>query len=216
MKKAVIFDLDGTLMNTIDDIADSVNQCLIREGLKPHPIEAYKLFTGDGAVNLIKRSLGSENMEHFESVYRAYREYYAKNCNNKTAPYDGVIEALNKLGEAGVKMMVLSNKDNQDVKSVINRYLSDVDFLRTQGRIDGYEVKPDPSLGLFMLKEEGLLNFELWYVGDTITDMKCAKNLKARSIGVCWGFQTKEMIASENPEFFAGRPGELVNIILNN
>lgn len=215
MKKAVIFDLDGTLMNTIDDIGDSVNHCLVKFGLKPHPIEAYKLFTGDGVINLVKRSLGAENMAYFDKVYNEYRDYYAQNCNNKTAPYEGIIDALKSLSNAGVKMMILSNKDNQDVKSVVNCYLSELVFLRTQGRIDGYEVKPNPALGELMLNEEGLLEHELWYVGDTLTDMKCAKNLKARSIAVCWGFQTKDMLCSASPDFFANKPSELVDIILD-
>ncbi len=215
MRNAVVFDLDGTLLNTLTDIASSMNHALEAVGLSPHEESAYKLFTGDGAVNLTKRALG-DHQEHLEKVYRLYRETYEKNSRNHTAPYDGIVPMLKELHSNGYQLMVLSNKDDGDAKAVVQHYIPEISFARVQGKIENMPVKPDPSLAFKMLNDLGVLPEQLWYVGDTATDMRCAKNIGATSVAVTWGFQTKDMLMKEEPDFFADTPEELLNIIIHN
>lgn len=215
MKNAVLFDLDGTLLNTLTDIAVSMNHALQMVGLKPHPVEAYKLFTGDGAVNLTKRALG-EHQEHLDTVYRLYRETYEKNSRNHTAPYPGIVSLLRALHSMGYKLLVLSNKDDSDAKAVVRYYLPEISFERVQGKIENLPVKPDPALAFKMLRELDITPAQLWYVGDTVTDMRCAKNIGATSIAVTWGFQSKVMLMQGTPDFFADTAEELLDIIRAN
>lgn len=215
MNNVIIFDLDGTLIDSLQDIAASVNEALSLALLPPHPVEAYKLFTGDGATNLIKRALGNENQRYFEQVYSDYRRIYAQKCRNKTAPYEGIVSMLKTLHDKGFELFVLSNKDDSDAKAVVSHYLADINFEAVQGRIEGYPVKPDPRLGEHMLAAHGVQDLKRYYVGDTVTDMKCAKALRAISIGVCWGFQTREMLKAECPDFLADTPEELLRFVLN-
>lgn len=211
MKKAVMFDLDGTLIHSLPDIADSMNWALRLCGLPPHPEEAYKLFTGDGAVNLAKRSVG-EN-KPWQRVYDTYRAVYARNAQRKTAPYPGVADMLGALHRAGYQLLVLSNKDDSDVKAVVATYFPDIPFAKVQGKVEGYAVKPDPALGNKVLRELGLSGENLFYVGDTQTDMRCAHNLGATAIAVTYGFQTEDMLRQAKPHFFARSAEEIAAVI---
>lgn len=216
MKKAVMFDLDGTLIHSLPDIARSMNTVLEKNGLPPHSEEAYKLFTGDGAMNLTKRAVGEAAPHLVDTVYQQYREEYALHSRELTAPYAGIQAALDELKNGGYLLMVLSNKDDADARDVVAHYFPDTAFALVQGRMDGYLVKPDPALALHMLNSLGLQRTDLWYVGDTITDMRCARNIGATSIAVTWGFQTRDMLQSVQPDYFAKDPGEMVRIILDN
>lgn len=213
MKKAVMFDLDGTLINSLVDIAGSMNRVLERNGLKAHPIEAYKLFTGDGAVNLTKRALG-ERSDLVDTVYHQYREEYAAHSREKTAPYEGVPAMLKELKKNGYHIIVLSNKDNSDAENVVKYYFPDIAFDAVQGKLDGFAVKPDPSLGNLVMEKLGITADAMWYVGDTATDMKCAYNIGAESIAVTWGFQTRDVLAAAEPAHYADTPQELLGLIL--
>ncbi|MDO5021850.1 MAG: HAD family hydrolase [Eubacteriales bacterium] len=214
MKKVVFFDLDGTLLNTLPDIANSMNRALNKIGLKSHPVEAYKLFTGNGSKVLAEKALGG-NTEHFDELYNLYREDYAQNSRIYTKPYNGIIEMLDELKKAGCILIVYTNKDNSDAQDVISYYFKDKYFDKIQGRVDGFPPKPDPALAKNILKTMGLEEgVELYYLGDTKTDMQCARNIGAVSIAVTWGFQDKDMLITENPNFFVDTPNEAVNIIL--
>lgn len=215
MKNAILFDLDGTLLNTLTDISESMNHALKTFGLPVHEEEKYKLFTGDGAVNLTKRSIG-DRQDMLEQVYRLYRETYEQNSRVHTAPYPGIVSALKALHEKGYKLLVLSNKDDTDAKEVVKYYLPEISFTSVQGKIENMPVKPDPALAFKMLGELGIAPKELWYVGDTATDMRCARNIGAACIAVTWGFQTRDMLAAESPNYFADKPEDLPEIILTN
>ncbi|MDD4105311.1 MAG: HAD family hydrolase [Eubacteriales bacterium] len=213
MKKAIMFDLDGTLINTLPDIAGSMNRVLERCGVAPHPEEEYKMFTGDGALNLTKRALGKRS-DLIDTVYRQYREEYARHWRDRSAPYDGIREAFVRLTAAGFLLMVLSNKDDADAKNVVAHYFPDVSFAAVQGRTEGYNVKPDPALADLMLQEQGVNAKDLWYVGDTVTDISCAKNIGAACIAVTWGFQPREHLKGAQPDYLADAPKDMVDIIL--
>lgn len=214
MRNAVMFDLDGTLINSLDDIAGSMNRVLERRGLPVHPVEAYRLFTGDGAMNLTRRALGGR-LDLAEAVYREYRAEYEAHSREKTAPYAGVPQMLFALKAGGIRLMVLSNKDHHDVQAVVAHYFPDVDFDAVQGRMDGYPVKPDPALGLRVLEKLGIAAERMWYVGDTCTDMRCAHNLGAAAVAVTWGFQTREQLRQGAPLCFADTPHALTEMILS-
>ena len=213
MKKAIMFDLDGTLINSLPDIAGSMNSVLERCGIAPHPEEAYKMFTGDGALNLTKRALGTRS-DLVDTVYRQYREEYAQHWCDESAPYDGIRETLLSLASAGHLLMVLSNKDDADAKNVVAHYFPEIPFAAVQGRLDGYDVKPDAALAKMMLQRHGIDVRDLWYVGDTVTDISCAKNIGAKCIAVTWGFQPRAHLESADPDFLADTATEMADIIL--
>ena len=213
MKKAAMFDLDGTLINSLVDIAGSMNRVLERNGLKAHPVEAYKLFTGDGALNLTRRALG-ERKDLVDTVYRQYREEYAAHSRDQTKPYDGIPEMLKALKQHGFRIIVLSNKDNSDAENVVRHYFPHIVFDAVQGKLEGYNVKPDPALGNLILSKLGRRADEIWYVGDTQTDMRCARALGAESIAVTWGFQTKEMLSEAQPAHYVDSPQALSELIV--
>ena len=199
MKRAVIFDLDGTLLNTLPDIAAAMNRALMQAGLPAHPQEAYKLFTGDGAKNLTLRALG-ERTDLFDDVYSYYSQDYARNSRVHTAPYPGIPDMLKTLRASGMRLCVLSNKGDSDVRQVIAHYFGDIPFAHVQGVREGGPVKPDPRGPLEVAEAVGLSSEAFWYVGDTATDMRCARNAGMESIAVTWGFQTREMIAETSPD----------------
>lgn len=202
MKKAVIFDLDGTLLNTLPDIAAAMNKALREAGAPTHPEDAYRLFTGDGAKNLTLRALGGRG-ELFDRVYAAYGEEYGKNSRVLTRPYPGVVEMLRRLTAAGLKVCVLSNKDDSDVQQVVAYYFGDIPFAKVQGVREGGPIKPDARFPLEIAAALGLGPEDFWYVGDTRTDMRCARNAGMESVAVTWGFQTREMIAETSPDHWA-------------
>lgn len=214
MKKAVIFDLDGTLIDSLADIGGAVNTVLKNNGYKEHPLEAYKLFTGDGALNLCKRALLGDETK-LDKVYQEYRAYYAQHSRVQTKPFDGIVEMLKNLQQQGMQLIVLSNKDDSDVKNIIKYYFSDISFAHLQGRIANLPIKPDPTLGNMALKKLGLHPDETWYVGDTVTDMKTAHNLGLKSVAVTWGFQTEDMLKTAHPHYFAHSPQELQALLLD-
>lgn len=213
MKRAVIFDLDGTLINSLPDISAAMNKVLISCGLPYHDEEEYKLFTGDGAKNLTLRALG-EYGDCFDAVYQMYVREYALNSRVNTVPYPAITQMLKALSDAGLKLCVLSNKGDDDVKNVLAYYFPDQQFAYTGGVREGGPVKPDPRTVLEVLGALQLPAEDFWYVGDTATDMRCAAGAGIESIAVLWGFQTRQMIEKENPGHFVQTVKELQDLIL--
>ncbi|MHC1786322.1 MAG: HAD family hydrolase [Christensenellales bacterium] len=212
-KKAVVFDLDGTLLNTLPDIAAAMNKALREQGLPAHEERAYRLFTGEGAATLTRRALGP-HPEKQDAVLAAYAREYAANSRVHTAPYPGVPGMLSVLHEAGLRLCVLSNKDDQDAKNVVSFYFPGQVFAAVRGRVDGVPLKPDPTALLDMIRSLGLAPSDIWYVGDTGTDMRCARNAGAQSIAVTWGFQTREEIAPAGPLHYADTAEALQTLLL--
>ncbi|NLC32064.1 MAG: HAD family hydrolase [Clostridiales bacterium] len=213
MKKAIIFDLDGTLINSLPDISAAMNKVLVSYGLPSHDETKYKLFTGDGAKNLALRALG-DNKELFDKVYQSYAEEYAKNSRVNTVPYHGIPQLLYELGEAGIKICVLSNKGHSDVKKVLKYFFPKVQFAYSAGVREGGPVKPDPRAAQEVLQALALSADECWYIGDTITDMRCAADAGIPSIAVGWGFQSKQMISQADPDYFVENVEELRQLLI--
>ena len=211
MNRFVVFDLDGTLLDTVADIAASMNAVLARFGLPQHPKEDYMRFTGNGAKNLTQRAL-LDRQDLLEAVYPAYLAEYALHSRELTQPYEGIPEMLKGLVERGIQLIVYSNKDDSDTKAVIAHYLPDIPFLKVLGSRPGVPLKPDPSAMEEVLSELGLNAEEGLYMGDTVMDMQCAKNLNIYAIAVGWGFQTAEELLGESPDRLIHHPMELLKI----
>lgn len=212
-KKAVVFDLDGTLLNTLPDIAAAMNEALRANGLPEHPEQAYRLFTGDGAMNLSIRAAGEAGKDKVDAVYRLYAANYAANSRVKTAPYPGMAPALRQLHALGLRLCVLSNKDDADARQVVAHYFPDQQFAIVRGRMPGVPIKPDPAALFHMMEELGLTREELWYVGDTRTDMRCARAAGIERVGVLWGFQTREEIGEVGADHYVSTAHELVRLL---
>jgi len=213
--KAIIFDLDGTLLNTIEDLADSMNSVLARYALPLHTIREYKLFVGDGAANLVKRSIiGAVTVGYsLERLEAEFRAEYAKRKTDKTAPYDGIPELLSAIAERGVKMAVLSNKPHAATLEVISNYFPGVVFDAVIGQRKGRPIKPDPAGVMEILDIIGALREETLYVGDSGTDMLTATAAGLNSVGVLWGFRDKEELERNGARVFAEHPMDVLRYI---
>ena len=212
MKKGVIFDLDGTLLQTLPDIGGSMNRVLRRFGLPEHPLEAYKTMVGNGAWNLTKRAVG-ERQDLADQVYPAYREEYSAHTCDQTYIYPGISEMIRELGRRGILLTVFSNKDDPDVAMVIHHYFPDKPFALLRGRMEGVPIKPAPDGALLIADKLGLSPDEILYVGDTGTDMECGRNAGMETVGVLWGFRTRAELEETKACHIIGKPSELLAFI---
>ena len=212
MGRYVVFDLDGTLLDTVDDIAASMNAVLARFGLPQHPKEDYLRFTGNGARVLTQRALGDQQ-ELLDAIYPAYLAEYAIHSRELTRPYDGIPALLQNLLARGVQVIVYSNKDDSDTKAVVGHFFPEIPFLRVLGSRRDMPLKPDPTVMEAVLAELGFAPQDGLYVGDTVTDMQCARNLKLFAIAVGWGFQNEAELMGENPDRFIHHPEELLAVV---
>jgi phosphoglycolate phosphatase len=213
--KAVIFDLDGTLLDTIDDIADSMNAALAEHRLSPFDTEAYKVFVGSGVDILVDRVLIGQNdtQETKQSVKKAYLDHYRLWQNRLTKPYSGITVLLETLKSLRIAVCVLSNKPDFDTKAVIKSYFADYPFFTVSGQKPGYPVKPDPQSCLEIIATLNLPKAEILYVGDTGTDMETAVNSGLDAVGVLWGFRQKEELLKGGASYIIHHPSELISII---
>ena len=215
MIKTVIFDLDGTLLNTLDDLADSVNYALSAFGMKKKNLEEIRSFVGNGVGFLVKRSVpeGTDPQTEKE-VFSVFREHYLHNLNNKTAPYDGVTGLLERLREKGIQTAVVSNKLHEAAVSLCTDNFGDrIDCIA--GACGEKDRKPCPD-NVFkcmnILSAEGASTV---YVGDSEVDIKTAENAGLKCVSVLWGFRTKEELVPFGGKIFISSPCELLDAIEN-
>ena len=214
MYKYIIFDLDGTLLNTLEDLAFAGNYALNAEGFPVHDTESYKYFVGNGIPVLIKRICpqGTDNLM-LEKVHRRFSEYYGAHCLDKTKPYDGITEMLSELKKYGIITGVATNKDHSfSVKLVGDFFGDNISIVR--GREDGFPKKPDPYSVNYIIERFGAEKKDVLYVGDSNVDMETAVNVGVDSCGVLWGFRTKKELLDSGAVHIAERPEELLEIIL--
>jgi len=196
MKKLCIFDMDGTLVNTIDTISHFANTALNKFGYDSIPTDTYKVLVGNGSDILVQRmlkTLGKESDDHRE-LHSYYVDIYDKDFMYLTAPYDGIIDMLKELKRMGVSVAVLSNKDDQTAKKVANELFEDGLIDLCLGARPGVPLKPEPDAVFEIMKHFGVSADECLYIGDTGTDMKTAKNAGIYAVGVLWGFRSEEEI----------------------
>lgn len=216
-KFCVIFDLDGTLLDTLEDIADSLNLVLERNGLKTHPIESYKRFVGDGIKNLVIRAtrdyaLSDENL--LKLVEELKIEYH-NNLINKTQPYPGIIELINQLSEMNISLNILSNKPDNYTKLLYEKFFNTYNFSYVLGENNNFRKKPEPDAINDIIKNLNIENDRVLFVGDTSTDIIAAKNAGIKSVGVLWGFRDEKELKEAGADFIISKPQELLEIINN-
>lgn len=216
MKKAVIFDLDGTLSDSIISIKYCADMALEKVGFGPFSVEQYKYFVGDGAANLVKRALmagGDTELLHFEEVFAEYRRIFKDNCMYEVKPYEGIRELLEALKEQGIAIAVLSNKPHAETIHVIETLFGKGYFDIIQGQKDNVAIKPSPE-GVFQILEQLKLRPEdILYLGDTATDMKTGKSAGAFTIGALWGFRKREELEEGHADAIISYPLELLEYI---
>lgn len=215
MIQTIIFDLDGTLVNSVDDIANSCNFALREAGYETHPIEAYKYFVGDGVVKLIERALPQdiEKGQAQDKVLKLYTEHYKKHCFDQTKPYDGIIELLEKLKEKNFKLGVVSNKPNDQVIQVMGKLFDKDYFDLITGVKEGFAPKPDPALTKDLIEKFKVKGENCAFVGDTAMDMLTGISVGACPIGVTWGFRTYEELISNGAKHIINAPLELLTLL---
>lgn len=215
MIKACIFDLDGTLADTVESIAVASNRALARVGLGPLPVPDYKYYAGDGAKTLIERALraaGDEALDNFDQVYDVYSEFFEKDCTYKVTVFDGMRETLAGLKARGIKTAVLSNKPHARTLDVIHKLFGEGVFDRVQGQVETIKRKPDPSGALLIAGQLGVAPEECMYVGDTNVDMQTGNGAGMYTVGVLWGFRTRQELEMNRAHHIVGHPLELLDL----
>ena len=215
MKKAVIFDLDGTLSDSINSIKYCGDKAVAPFGYGPFSVEQYKYFVGDGAANLVKRALaagGDTELTHFEEAFAIYKEIFRENCMYQVKPYEGIRELLAALKERGMKIAVLSNKPHVETINVIETLFGKGYFDVIQGQKEDVAIKPSPE-GVFLILEElGMTAEDILYLGDTATDLKTGKSAGAFTVGALWGFRDRKELEEGGADAIIGHPLDLLQV----
>lgn len=213
--KAVIFDLDGTLLDTLDDLADSANRVLASHRLPVHPVDSYRYFVGDGLQTLVERILpeNMRNQEMVSSMVRDFKDVYSNNWNVKTRMYEGIDAMLNGLQQAGLALSVLSNKPHEFTRVCVQQLLPDWTFEPLLGARPEVEKKPDPAAAIEIASLLQLEPAEILYLGDTATDMKTATSAGMYPVGALWGFRTAEELTANGAARLISRPEQLLELV---
>ncbi len=213
MYKLVIFDLDGTLLNTLGDLAAAGNHALSMLGFPVHEVNAYKHFVGNGIPNLISRILPAEEQDRHEQCFQLFNEYYSAHKIDLTVPYDGITELLKKLSEKGVICCCNTNKAQDFASQLINGFFGD-SIKAVIGQGGGYALKPAPDAAEELMRRYGISKENALYVGDSNVDMKTAAAAGISACGVLWGFRDYEELSGCSPAYIVENVGELEKIIL--
>lgn len=214
-KKAVIFDLDGTLLNTYEDLANAVNFALEQNGLPTHMAEKYKIFAGNGTDMMITRALplDKRNEEMLDKVRKLYFEYYNAHSGECTKPYDGIVDMLSELKSRGFKLAVVSNKIDFMTRAVVKEYFGDTMFDFVTGQCDGIIPKPDPSMVYKVMEQFGVTADECIFVGDSGVDAETGKNANMFTVGVLWGFRDEKELLECGASTVISKADELLNYV---
>lgn len=214
MYKHVIFDLDGTLLNTIDDLADTGNHVCTLHGWPTHSVDQFKLMVGNGIPKLVERfAPQGTDKETLDQAYGEFMDWYGVHKEDKTAPYAGMPEVAKALREAGVSIAVLSNKADVMAGPVVEHYYPGI-FPVVQGALPGLPTKPDPTLLYKLMDRLGATREDTLFVGDSNVDIRTAKNGGLTGCGVLWGFRSREELEAAGADVIVSTPQELQTLIL--
>jgi len=213
--KGVIFDLDGTLVNSLEDIADSMNKILQNHNFPTHSIKTYKHFIGNGIRNLVYKTLPEANRDEItiNECYNLMFAVYRENAVNKTKPYHGIRKLLDELVSRNMKLAVFSNKADEFTKNIVLTLLPEWNFEAIVGLSIEAHKKPNPYVPLQISEKFGLKPEEILYVGDSGVDMQTANNAGMLSVGALWGFRTKEELTSNGARYLLNTPLDLIRIL---
>ncbi len=212
MIKALLFDLDGTLVNSLFDLSCSTNFALEKMGFPPHETEKFKYFVGDGMSKLIERALPKDKRaaETIKTTLDIFMDHYREHFVDKTVAYDGILELLQNLSD--YKMAVVSNKI-QEMATVVTEKLLGDKFQIVCGKREGYPTKPDPTLTLEIISELGVEPEECLFIGDSGMDMAVSKNAGCVGIGVLWGFRQEEELRENGADYIVSSPCDIIGIL---
>lgn len=209
-----IFDLDGTIADTIEDLADAVNYGLRKLNCPEHDINSYKQFVGNGAMKLCIRALPDDKKDMAEKLHDLFHEYYDIHYLDKTRLYDGIKNTLDELTAKGVSLAVATNKPQDAARKIVVKLLPDVKFVKVLGGCDERPKKPEPDIINEILCELPEDN-TVYMIGDSNVDIQTAKNCGITSIGCIWGFRGRQELESEGTDFIAEKAEDITKIILS-
>ena len=215
MKKLVIFDLDGTLLDTIADLAESANHALKQLGYPTRDVEKIRTFVGNGVNKLLYRTLPDEEKseENMMRMRTHFVPYYDAHNADLSAPYPGIVALLEELQAKGLRMAVASNKYQEATVKLVKHYFPMIDFVEVLGQREGINVKPDPTIVFDILKKAGVSKEETLYVGDSGVDMQTAINAGVDAIGVTWGFRPRTELEDFHPMGLIDQAEELLGFL---
>ena len=218
MTKLVIFDLDGTLIDTIEDIAGACNHALEACGCPPRRLEEYNMLVGRGIFNLFRGALPEDRRSEdmVRQMHSHFVPYYNEHICDRTSPYPGIREMLEALSKEGIRFAVASNKYQEGTETLIRLLFGEHEFVSILGQRDGKPIKPDPEIVLEAMEAMGdVRKDEVVYCGDSDVDMQTGINAGVRTVGVTWGFRTREELASYSPWMLADHPADITKAILS-
>ena len=212
--KAVIFDLDGTLVNTIDDLAAATNQALQKHGFPPKPLADFPMMVGNGIRKLLERALGDTcRPDVLDTVQRDFLVIYDQNCMNLSAPYEGMTEVVGRLQKDGWRLMVVTNKPQAQAEKIARHYFGGDTFVSIYGNLEGRPAKPDPLTVHMAMQDAGCTAEETWFVGDSNVDVQTAHNAGLRCIGAVWGFRGEDELKRAGAEILARTPQDILQTV---
>lgn len=211
MKKLLIFDLDGTLLNTISDLGKACNYALEKMGFATHPIQAYAYMVGNGVRNLMRKAQQDADEETIDKLLEYFKEYYNEHCLDTTKPYPGINELLTNLTSQGVAFAVASNKYQEATDKIIRGCFPEFEFVAIEGQREGRHKKPDPSIIFSILEKYPVAKRDVIYIGDSGIDIECAKRACVESIGVTWGFRSLGELRRANADHIVSHPAEILD-----
>ena len=209
-----IFDLDGTLVDSLYDLADSMNYALEKNGLPTHDREKYRFMVGNGISVLADRAMvvpDSTDTGIKERVLADFNPRYREHCMDFTRPYEGITELLDELDKRGIAYSVLSNKPDPFTKLIVSTLFAGRSFAVIRGTREGCPRKPEPDAALEIIREAGVSSEEVLYIGDTNVDMKTAENAGLKKVGVSWGFRPVEELIEAGADFIADKPADILS-----
>ncbi len=213
--KCVLFDLDGTLVDSLTDLAVSMNLVLTSQGLPPHPVQAYRYFVGDGITKLVTRALPADAQQQdlIQDCVQKMRQEYALHWADTTRPYPGIAELLDTLAGRGIQMAILSNKPDELTQEVVRKLLPSWHFAAVAGAKETFPRKPDPTGALRIADLLHLEPADFLYLGDTNTDMQTARAARMFAIGALWGFRTADELKKNGAQALLAAPMELCPLL---
>ncbi|MBR2044464.1 MAG: HAD family hydrolase [Clostridia bacterium] len=218
MIKAALFDLDGTLVNTLFDLAASVNYVLNKHGHPTHEVEAFKRFVGNGNEVMMRRALPIEKQGDREYVLKLreeFYEYYKEHCADLSLPYDGIKELIATLKDEGIMMAVVTNKAQSMTDVLVPKLFTEGTFRVVVGQRDGVPTKPEPHMPFLAMTEMEVNPDECLFIGDSGVDMETAFNSGNISVGVLWGFRDREELLKSGARYIASNPNDIAELIRN-
>lgn len=212
---AVFFDLDGTLIDSLPDLADSTNRVLAKKGFPAQPLASYKYHVGDGVFNLFRRALPKEALDEklVNECVELFNLDYNQNWHVKTRLFDGISVMLDCAASKGLKMAVLSNKPDEFTRQIVKHFLTPWPIACALGATKAFPHKPDPASSLHICQLLNVSPSSVLYVGDTGTDMKTAVNAGFYPLGALWGYRTREELVKSGAKSLAERPGDVINYL---